>query len=120
MDIGKPTHSCNVFIHLWIILHRAGTQWIKPAVHPVVPLGKSGEVANDINFAQLRESSQFLPKEMWRNYVFSPYFLNIPSGQRISLSPFSSLFKDQRFILKETSILFLYHAITCFSGPYST
>ena len=60
MDVGKSAHPCNFFIHLWIILHRAGTQRVKPAIHPVVPLRKSGEVANHIDLAQLGKPFQLL------------------------------------------------------------
>jgi hypothetical protein len=44
--------------------------------------------------------------------VISLYFFNVPLRKRIAFSSFSSLFKNERFILSETGLSYSLHAFS--------
>jgi len=108
MNIGK--HFRNLFVHLRVVFHGAGAQRVEPAVHTIIPLRESGEVANHLHLAQLREPFQLFSQKMGRDETAWFCLFNIPSGERVSFSSFSSLLENERLILNQASIFCFLHS----------
>ena len=54
MQVAEAREAGHLLVEFGVVLHGAGAQWIEPGVDRVVKVRQSGEVAHDLELAELR------------------------------------------------------------------
>ena len=83
VDVAKARQPCRYLVDFGVVLHGAAAQRIKSAIDPVVPGRQARVVADDINFRQFGEVSNFITQQFGSRC----YLRHIGSGQAVTDPP---------------------------------
>ena len=113
MGFGDAFEAGDKFVDPRVVLHGAAAQRVHAQIDGIVPGGEAGEVANDLDLAQLGHQSQ-IRASGFAQQAYGIYFRHVERRHLVGLLARRRLFKDQGLILSKVRT----HLVACaFKGP---
>ena len=106
----QPFHPRHRLIHPRIVLHRAGAQRVQPGIHPVIPGGKPGKVADDFNLAHFRHVAEILSFG-WTQELCRVDFRHVERRQLPGGLARPRFFEDESLVLADVTGGFAGHVL---------
>ena len=123
MRFGDALKARDEFVDPRVVLHGAAAQRVHAQIDGIVPGGEAGEVADDLDLAQLGHNAQ-VRAGSFAQQAFRIHFGHIQRGHLVGLFARRRLLKDQGLVLRKVPAHFVARAfkrmaarLACFMFP---